>query len=203
MENLESIEGMKYLNTSEVSNMESMFSFCKEMESLDLSHFNTSNVTSMSCMFAYCSKLESIDLSKFNTSNVTSMFGMFEGCTKLQTIYVDEGWSTASIEVIEVENRDYSNYMFDDCTSLVGGKGTTWNSSNPTNKTYAHIDGGPTDPGYFTERNTGIATDLHQVTSDKSQVTSDEWYTIDGRKLNGMPTKKGIYIQNGKKRSHP
>jgi hypothetical protein len=30
-------------------------------------------------------------------------------------------------------------------------------------------------------------------------VTSDEWYTIDGRKLNGMPAKKGVYIQNGEK----
>ncbi len=44
-----------------------------------------------------------------------------------------------------------------------------------------------------------IATDLHQVTSDKSQVQSNEWYTIDGQKLNGMPMKKGVYIQNGKK----
>lgn len=44
-----------------------------------------------------------------------------------------------------------------------------------------------------------IATDLHQVTSDKSQVQSNEWYTIDGQKLNGMPVKKGVYIQNGKK----
>jgi hypothetical protein len=52
---------------------------------------------------------------------------------------------------------------------------------------------------YFTTPN-GISTDLHQVTSDKSQVTSDEWYTIDGRKLNGKPAAKGIYIQNGQKR---
>lgn len=28
---------------------------------------------------------------------------------------------------------------------------------------------------------------------------ADTWYTIDGRKLSGKPTKKGIYIQNGKK----
>lgn len=44
-----------------------------------------------------------------------------------------------------------------------------------------------------------IATGLNQVTSDKSQVQSNGWYTIDGRKLNGMPMKKGVYIQNGKK----
>jgi len=28
---------------------------------------------------------------------------------------------------------------------------------------------------------------------------SDEWYTIEGQKLNGKPTKKGVYIYNGKR----
>ena len=27
----------------------------------------------------------------------------------------------------------------------------------------------------------------------------DTWYDLNGRKLNGMPTKKGMYIMNGKK----
>ncbi|MBR5038629.1 MAG: hypothetical protein IKX65_07920 [Prevotella sp.] len=45
----------------------------------------------------------------------------------------------------------------------------------------------------------GVTTGLNQVSSDKSQVQSEEWYTIDGRKLNGKPAKKGVYIQNGKK----
>jgi hypothetical protein len=45
----------------------------------------------------------------------------------------------------------------------------------------------------------GVTTGLNQVTSDKSQVQSEEWYTIDGRKLNGKPAKKGVYIQNGQK----
>lgn len=52
---------------------------------------------------------------------------------------------------------------------------------------------------HFTTTNSSIATGLNQVTSDKSQVTSNEWYTLDGRKLNGKPAAKGIYIQNGKK----
>jgi len=29
--------------------------------------------------------------------------------------------------------------------------------------------------------------------------SNDSWYTLDGRKLNGEPTKKGMYIVNGKK----
>ena len=44
-----------------------------------------------------------------------------------------------------------------------------------------------------------ISTDIDQVTSNKYQVTSDDWYTMDGRKLNGKPAKKGVYIHNGKK----
>lgn len=52
---------------------------------------------------------------------------------------------------------------------------------------------------HFTTTNNTIATGLNQVTSDKSQVTSEEWYTLDGRKLNGKPAAKGIYIQNGQK----
>lgn len=39
--------------------------------------------------------------------------------------------------------------MFGGCTSLVGGSGTTYNSSY-IDKTYAHIDGGTSSPGYLT-----------------------------------------------------
>ena len=42
MENLQSITGMNYLNTSEVINMAWMFGGCKMLTSLDLSSFNTS-----------------------------------------------------------------------------------------------------------------------------------------------------------------
>jgi hypothetical protein len=29
--------------------------------------------------------------------------------------------------------------------------------------------------------------------------SDDAWYSLDGRKLNGKPTKKGLYINHGKK----
>ena len=44
--------------------------------------------------------------------------------------------------------------MFHNTTSLVGGMGTVYNESNPTDKTYAHIDDGPSNPGYFTASGT-------------------------------------------------
>ena len=142
MVNLQSITGMSYLNTSEVTDMRFMFVNCRELTSLDLSHFNTSKVTDMNSMFCYCSSLTNLDLSSFNTSKVTNMHGLFCDCYNLRTIYAGNGWSTAAVT--------NSSDMFYGCSSLVGGRGTTWNESNPKDKTYAHIDGGTSNPGYFT-----------------------------------------------------
>ena len=51
MMNLESITGMSYLNTSEVTH-HGLFYSCHHLTSLDLSNFNTSKVTSMEAMFS-------------------------------------------------------------------------------------------------------------------------------------------------------
>ena len=139
-------------NTSQVTNMEYMFSYCRSLTSVDLSSFNTSQVTNMEHMFNECWSLTSLDLSSFNTSQVTSMKGMFSYCTNLRTIYVGSGWTTAS--VID------SSGMFSYCTSLVGGQGTTYDASHVESE-YAHIDGGPSDPGYFTDKNTYLPGDVN------------------------------------------
>ena len=140
MESLESIEGIEHLNTSEVTDMDWMFYNCKHLTSIDVSGFNTANATSMIAMFAGCSALATLDLTSFNTSNVTNMQLMFSGCTSLTTIYVDYTWTTEAV----TESGD----MFKDCTSLVGGKGTHFNSWYH-DKTYARLDGGENNPGYF------------------------------------------------------
>ena len=36
-------------------------------------------------------------------------------------------------------------------------------------------------------------------TIDNGQLTNDSWYSINGVKLQGKPTQKGLYILNGKK----
>ena len=142
MQNLESITGMSYLNTSEVIYMNWMFLECSKLTSVDVSHFNTSKVISMYSMFNSCTGLTSLDLSSFNTSKVAVMLRMFYNSTNLRTIYVGGGWSTAAVTS--------SVSMFTNCTSLVGGQGTTYDA-NHIDKAYAHIDGGPSNPGYFTE----------------------------------------------------
>ena len=46
---------------------------------------------------------------------------------------------------------------------------------------------------------TGGQTGIETVQSSKFNVQCDSWYTLDGRKLQGKPTKKGVYINGGRK----
>ena len=57
--------------------MNSMFSKCSSLISLNLSNFNTNNVNNMNGMFYNCSSLVSLNLSSFNTNNVQNMSGLF------------------------------------------------------------------------------------------------------------------------------
>ena len=45
----------------------------------------------------------------------------------------------------------------------------------------------------------GISTGIDNGQRSKGLGQRDDWYTIDGRKLNGKPAKKGIYINDGNK----
>lgn len=83
-EGLTRIEHLDYLNTSEVEVMQSMFSFCTSLETLDLSSFNTEKVKNMSEMFDGSTNLRSIKLPQgFIGSSVTNLFSMFKDCTSL------------------------------------------------------------------------------------------------------------------------
>ena len=45
----------------------------------------------------------------------------------------------------------------------------------------------------------GSTTAIAGITADGEAVPAQGWYTINGVKLEGVPTQKGIYINNGKK----
>ena len=73
---------ISYDDTSEVTNMGSMFSGCSYITSIPL--LNTSKVTDMSYMFNNCYALTTIPL--FDTSSVTNMNNMFTNCSALTSI---------------------------------------------------------------------------------------------------------------------
>ena len=94
-------------------------------------------------MFHDCHNLTSLNVSGFKTENVTDMRWMFAECKKLKTIYVGNGWN--------ISNVTESVYMFNSCLNLVGGQGTKYDE-NHIDASYAHIDGGESNPGYLTKK---------------------------------------------------
>ncbi|MBU9789432.1 BspA family leucine-rich repeat surface protein [Lentilactobacillus sp. G22-6] len=86
---LKSIDGLENLDTTQVTNMKSMFAGDRNLQTFDLSNFDTSNVTDMSYMFRYSDDLPGrMDFSKFDTSRVTDMSDMFSICNSITSLDV-------------------------------------------------------------------------------------------------------------------
>lgn len=121
---LTTITHLEYLNTSQVTNMQYMFSNCESLETLDLSTFNTENVTNMSNMFYYCTSLKSLNLSSFNTSKVNYMGSMFSNCESL-----------TALNLSSFNTENISNYgdMFYFCKSLTTLDLSSFNSKEILN----------------------------------------------------------------------
>ena len=167
-------------DTSNVTNMVAMFS-CSSLTTLDLSGWDTSNVTEMGDMFRVCRSLTTLDLSGWDTSNVTDMRSMFYYCSSLTTIYCGEGWNTGKVT--------YSSYMFGVCTKIVGEKGTVYDSSH-VDAAYAHVDGGPANPGYLTLKK-GVPTNISSSVVDMENGEETR-YGLDGTRLSGK--RRGVNI---------
>ena len=137
------------LDTSEVTNMKSMFFLCNKLTSLDVSKFDTSNVTNMASMFEGCS-LTNLDISSFDTSKVTDMSSMFYGCNSLtsldvssfDTSKVTDMWnmfngcsSLTSLDVSKFDTSQVANMfaMFEGCSRLTSLDVSKFDTSNVTN----------------------------------------------------------------------
>ena len=149
---LTTIGGLDKLDTSNVTNMRSLFRHCEALTSLNLSGFNTSNVTNMSNMFSTCQALTSLDLYSFNTANVTDMKYMFSNCSALRSIYVSNKWNTNSVTS--------SNDMFHGCSELPNF------SSSVVDKTNAHYNLG----GYLSHKRYISPEDRVKVVLEKGAV---------------------------------
>ena len=101
--NLLSLDVSKF-DTQDVKKMNNVFNDgyngCQWLTSLNLSSWNTSNVTTMKQMFSYCYSLTSLDCSGWNTSNVTDMSSMFEDCFSLTSLDCF-GWNTSNVTTMK------------------------------------------------------------------------------------------------------
>lgn len=153
--NVTSFTGLNKLDTSNVTNMQTMFNNLDNIQTLDLSSFNTSKVTNfysifggndklttlnltgwdtsaakdMGQMFYVCNALTTINgLSSFNTANVTDMSGMFHGCKAMTSLDLSN-FNTAKVKTLSM--------MFYQCSNLETVKLTSFDTSAVTNMSAA------------------------------------------------------------------
>ncbi|CUK30535.1 Putative membrane associated lipoprotein (fragment) [Listeria monocytogenes] len=145
---------MSGLDTSAVTNMQTMFQSCRALEELDVSHFDTSSVTTMRGMFQNCKALEKLDVSNFDTSSVTTMLSVFAECN--------------SLEILDVSNFDTSSVtdmtaMFQNCYALEKLDTSNFDTSSVT-KMYAMFSGlyevGKLDVSHF---DTSLVTTMNRM----------------------------------------
>ena len=186
---LETITGLEYLNTANVTDMSYMFSGCSKLTSLDVTHFNTANVTNMCYMFSSCLMLTSLDVTKFNTENVTNMNKMFYGCNALTSLDVTK-FNTAnvtdmclmfyrcskltSLDVTHFNTANVTNMykMFYDCEALTSLDVTKFNTGNVTNMSYMFFHCAALTSLDITKFNTANVTNMEYMFSGCSKLTS-------------------------------
>ena len=95
------------------------------------------------------------------------------------------------------ESGGYRNFYYTDPTGF-------WECDNtviPTNRAYLALPAGMTANGKQISFviDDGETTGIVNITETTANGENDTWHTIDGTRLNGKPTTKGIYIHNGRK----
>ena len=103
LSNVTSID-LENVDTSQVSNMASMFEECSSLENVNLTNFNTSNVTNMYGLFNNCTALNNINVTNFNTSKVTNVSYMFNKCENIAKL------DLSAFDLSKV--TDYSNLLY-------------------------------------------------------------------------------------------
>ncbi len=120
---LTSINLSPYLNSStnyKFFTMESMFSGCSALTTINLGAFNAPVLDSTSLMFDSCGNLTSINMKILKTNYLRTTSGMFYGCSSLTSIDLG-GFVTKNVITMDT--------MFGNCNSLAS---ITWDESFET-----------------------------------------------------------------------
>ena len=143
---------VKYIFKQILNDLSFLFSFCKNLETIDLYSYDTTHITNMFGMFKDCENLKSVNLSNFRSTNDINMGFMFSGCNQLKTINfpscnypkinltnVDdlffycsslESLDLSSFNTIKVKSM---NNLFNGCSSLNSLNLSSFNTSNVVN----------------------------------------------------------------------
>ena len=104
-------------------------------------------------------------------------------------------WDTS---MISFQNSGKTAYVLSKENGVVGFYRYT-GEKLAAHKAYLAFDSSMAAPGFFFNFGDGGETTpvSGKIIADGDEDSAD-WYTLDGRKLQGKPAKKGLYIRNGK-----
>lgn len=189
LKHLTTIEGIKNLNTDEVTTMKSMFYECQLLTELDLSGFNTSKVTDMSHMFRLCRALNTLHMDGFDTSNVTDMSSMFRECDALTELDLSKfdassvtdianmfygcgALKTLNMSGFEATNLKNMGSLFKKCSALQKIDMSGFNAGNVTSLA-----------SFFYDKNSPLTTiDLSGMKAPKVKNMSNMFYNCPSLK---------------------
>ena len=86
-----------------ITSVESMFSECKNLTSIDLSNKELKNLEDLSRMFFNCSSLKSVNLENFTLKEIEKMDYMFYKCISLKHI---------NLKSLNTEGASINNIFF-------------------------------------------------------------------------------------------
>lgn len=170
-------------NTARVRCMYSMFQGCRSLKSLDLSSFNVSAVDNMSSMFSDCTALTQLDLSYFNPKKVTTLYRIFFNCRELTSIYCKTTWSCGKSEA-----------MFEDCRKLRGAV--------PYDLTRTDAEMANPETGYFSseepnlpvpeKKSETVPEEKENTANHEGQMTPNEFVNCSFFTMQGVPIEGGV-----------
>jgi surface protein len=124
---------VNYLNTSNITDMSFMFSFCKSLTSVNTDNWDTSNVERMVSMFYWCESLTQLNVNSFNIDKVTDINRVFAYCLKLTSLDLSN-WNISNVTDI--------NRTFTYCSQMTELNLSGWNVDKvaDTNMTFAYCN---------------------------------------------------------------
>ena len=130
--NLEEVD-ISTLNIASATTMNYMFKNCGNLKKVTLPKFDAPKLLDMSYMFENCKQLEKVDLSYFKTPSVTSMNSTFRYCEGLKEI------NLRNFDTSKVTDMDY---LFESCKSLEEIDLSSFSTSSVVsmNSTFRHCE---------------------------------------------------------------
>ena len=166
-------------NTSKVTDMNHMFENMSNLATLDLSNFDTSKVTNMNSMFTYMRNLTTLNLSSFDTSKVTNMSAMFRGMFNLTTI------DLSNFDTSKVTDMSYMFYSLSNLTNL---NLSNFDTSQVTNMRGMFVYMHNLTTINLSSFDTSKVTDMYGMFREVSNLTTLDLSSFDTSKVTDMST---------------